>query len=456
MTARVVRRLLAATALAGLANPSGLSSGSAAVTQDTASAGRQPLVYASEVDGIIHPVSAEYMIQTIDRADAAKADLVLFTLRTPGGLVDSTRSINTRIIAARTPVAIFIGPSGARAASAGFLISMAADLVAMAPGTHLGAAHPVSGTGQQTDEVMSKKAASDVAAYARSLAARRGRNVQLVEQAVTESRAFTEEEALNASPPLIDFVARDTAAVLATLDGRTVRRFTGDTVVLKTAHARVERIEMNWRQRVLSAIAHPQVAYLLFTLGTLGLTIELWSPGAILPGVVGGLCLLLAFFAFQILPVNYAALLLVLFGLTLLVLEVKVTSFGLLGIGGVVSIVLGSMMMIDSPLPELQLNLGIILPVTFAMSGIVFFLARLALAAQMRRPVTGDAGMIGMRGRALRRIVPGEPGRVITRGEIWNAVSTVPIEEGEAVRVVDIQGLTLSVRPDRQPQEPIT
>jgi membrane-bound serine protease (ClpP class) len=453
MTSKAARRMLAASAIAAIANVSGVGLAQRPLLAQETGAKRQPLVYASEIDGIIHPVSAEFMIHTIDLADEAKADLVLFTLRTPGGLVDSTRSINSRIISARTPVAIFIGPSGARAASAGFLISMAADLVVMAPGTHLGAAHPVSGSGQQMDEVMAKKAASDVAAYARSLASRRGRNVQLVEQAVTESRAFTEEEALKASPPLIDIIAKDSTEVLKALDGRTVKRFDGETAVLHTANARVESIEMTWRQRVLSAVAHPQVAYLLFTLGTLGLTIELWSPGAVLPGVVGGLCLLLAFFAFQILPVNYAALLLILFGLVLLVLEVKVASFGLLGIGGVVSIAFGSMMMFDSPQPELRINLGIIIPITLAMSFIVFFLARLALAAQLRRPVTGNAGMVGISGRALVRIAPGTPGRILTRGEIWNAVSTEPIEAGESVRVIDVEGLTLAVRPERSVPE---
>ncbi|MBI2834744.1 MAG: nodulation protein NfeD, partial [Acidobacteria bacterium] len=241
----------------------------------------RPLVYAAEVDAIIHPVSAEYMIRTIDRADASGAALVIFTLRTPGGLVDSTQAINRRIISAKTPIVVFVAPSGARAASAGFLITMAADVAVMAPGTHIGAAHPVSGGGEKIDEAMAKKIASALAADARSIATKRKRNVALVEQAVLESRAFTDEEALNASPPLIDLVASTVPELLRRLDGRTIRRFDGHTVTLHTANARVEPVEMNWRQRLLSAIAHPQVAYLLFSLGTLGLTIELWSPGAI-------------------------------------------------------------------------------------------------------------------------------------------------------------------------------
>jgi membrane-bound serine protease (ClpP class) len=405
-----------------------------------------PVVYAAEVDGIIHPVSAEYMIATMDRADRAGATLVVFTLRTPGGLLDSTRDIITHMLASRTPVALFIGPSGARAASAGFILTIAADVAAMAPGTHIGAAHPVAGSGEQMDETMAKKAAADVAAYARTLANTRHRNVALAEEAVISSRAFTEVEALNASPPLIDLVVSDLPELLRTLDGRTVTRFDGATVVLSTAGARVVSIEMSWRQRLLSAIAHPNVAYLLLSLGTLGLTIELWSPGAVLPGVAGGLCLLLAFFAFQILPVNYAALLLILFGLSLLVLEVKITSYGLLTAGGLASLTFGSMILMDSSVPELQLSLRLVLPVVFGVGGIAVFLARMAVASQRQRSVTGVAGMIGEVGRALTAIEPGRSGRVATHGEIWTAIATEPIAEGHPVCVTSIDGLTLTVR----------
>src|SRR3989449_3305774 len=282
-----------------------------------------PSVYSADVDSIIHPVSAEYMIETMDRADRAGATLVVFTLRTPGGLVDSTRNIVTHMLAAKTPTAIFIAPSGARAASAGFLLTIAADVAVMAPGTHIGAAHPVAGNGEKVDETMAKKVAEDVAAYARTLASRRHRNVKLAEEAVNNSRAFTDEEARSASPPLVDLVASDIPDLLKKLDGRTITRFDGSTIVLKIAGARVISIEMTIRQRVLSTIAHPNVAYLLLSLGTLALTIELWT-GGVLAGVAGGLCLLLAFFAFQILPVNYAGVLLILFGLVLLTLEIKI------------------------------------------------------------------------------------------------------------------------------------
>ena len=412
-----------------------------------------PVVYSADVDSIIHPVSAEYMIQTMDRTDREGATLVVFTLRTPGGLVDSTRQIITRMLAAKTPVAIFIGPSGTRAASAGFLLTIAADVAAMAPGTHIGAAHPVAGSGEKMDETMAKKVTEDLAAYARTLASRRHRNVKLAEQAVSESRAFTDEEALGASPPLIDIVAPDIAELLRKLDGRTVTRFDGTPVVLRTAGARVVAIDMNWRQRLLSAIAHPNVAYILLSLGTLGLTIELWSPGAVLPGVAGGLCLLLAFFAFQILPVNYAGLLLILFGLLLLVLELKITSYGLLTAGGLASLIFGSMILMDSSEPDLQLSLRFVLPIVFGLGGIGIFLTRLAVASQRIRPVTGAAGMIGEVGKALTAIEPGKIGRVATHGETWKATAEEPIAEGDRVLLTRVDGLTLTVRKQRPDDE---
>ena len=404
------------------------------------------LVVLAEVDSIIQPVSAEFMIGTIDRAESDRAALVVFTLRTPGGLVDSTRAIVTRMLAASMPIAVFVGPSGARAASAGFILTIAADVAAMAPGTHIGAAHPVGGEGEKMDETMSKKVAQDVAAYVRTLAAGRHRNVMLAEEAVNQSRAFTEEEALNASPPLIDLVVRDVPELLERLNGRTVRRFDGASATLRTAGAQVTRREMTLRQRVLSAIAHPNIAYLLLSLGMLGLTIELWTPGAVLPGVVGGVSLLLAFFALSLLPVNYAGLLLILLGLMLFALEIKVTSYGLLTVGGIVSLVFGSMILIDSPAPEFQLSLRLVLPVALAFAAIAAMLVRLGVAAQRQPAVTGAAGMIGESGRALTSIGPATAGRVAVHGEIWDAAADQPIPEGAPVRVVAIEGLKVTVR----------
>ena len=323
--------------------------------------GGAPLVYVAPVDDIIHPISAEFILETIDTADAHNAALLIIPLETPGGLVDSTRSIITRMVAARTPIVVFVGAAAGRAASAGFLITLAADVAVMAPAAHIGAAHPVSGTGEKVDETMAKKAASDVAAYARSLAQARRRNVTLADQAVLESRAFTADEALKADPPLIDFTAIDINDILRQLDGRTITRFDGRSVTLHTAGARTETLEMTRRQRFLSAIAHPQIAYILFTIGLLGLTVELWNPGSILPGVAGGLCLLLAFLAFQVLPINTAGLLLVLFGVVLLVLELKVPSFGVLGVGGATSLILGSVVMMNRT-SEMRVDLQLIVP----------------------------------------------------------------------------------------------
>jgi membrane-bound serine protease (ClpP class) len=411
-----------------------------------AGADRAPIVETATVDGIIHPVSSEFMRSAIAKADADGAALIVFTLHTPGGLLDATRDINNAIIAAKTPVAVFVGPSGNRAASAGFLITIAADIAAMAPGTHIGAAHPVMGNGEKVDEVMAKKMASDTAAYARTLAAQRGRNVPLVEQAVTESRSFTEQEAIGATPPLIDVIASDVPDLLKKLDGRTIKRFNGTQTRLTLAKADVRNIEMTLAQKVLSAIAHPQIAYLLLTLGTLGLTIELWSPGAVVPGVVGGICLLLAFFALQVLPVSYAGLLLMLLGFALLILEVKVTSHGLLAVGGIASLLFGSLMLIDSPLPELQIGLRLILPMVVTLSGIILFLVSLGLRAQKQPAVTGESGMLHAPGQALTPIDPGGVGRVATHGEIWSATASEPIHQGDRVVVVGMNGLLLTVK----------
>ena len=418
---------------------------SAGVFQEDAPTGR-PLIYTADVEALIHPVSAEFMSQTIDRADAADAELVVFTLRTPGGLVDSTRSINTSIIESETPVVVYVGPSGTRAASAGFLITVAADVAAMAPGTHIGAAHPVSGTGASMDETMAKKAASDVAAYARSLAGQRGRNVELAENAVVESQSFTETEALGAEPPLIDFVARDLDDLFEQLDGWEVRRWNGETEVLETTGAVVREVEMTWRQNLLSAIAHPQVSVLLFSLGSLGLTIELWNPGAIVPGVVGAVCLLLAFFAFQVLPINYVGLLLIALGLLLLMAEMMTPTYGFLAVGGIASMVLGSVMLVDSPAPELQLGWGFIISTVAAVAVITTILAKIGISAHLAPPVTGRAGMIDAVGQTLSAISPSTSGRVSTHGEIWTATSDEEIAQGETVRIVGVDGLRLTVR----------
>jgi membrane-bound serine protease (ClpP class) len=405
-----------------------------------------PVVYVAAVDDIIHPISAEFMIDAIDTADTHGAAALIFTLETPGGLVDSTRTIVSRIISARTPIIVFVGPGGARAASAGFLITLAADVAVMAPGAHIGAAHPVTGSGEQVGETMQEKMESDVAAYARALAEGRKRNIQLADEAVRKSRAFTADEALQVSPPLIDFISPDVDALIRTLDGRDVRRFDGRTITLHTASARTEKLEMSHRQRFLSTIAHPQVAYVLFSLGLLGLTVELWNPGSILPGVAGGLCLLLAFLAFQVLPINTTGLLLIAFGLLLLVLELKVPSYGVLGSGGTLSLVLGAVIMMDRS-SDLRIGLAVAIPPMLTLAAIFLFLGRLALTAQRQPATTGANSLIGRHARALDAMSPHGRGHVAIHGELWTAIATAPITAGTDVRIVDRQGLTLTVEP---------
>jgi membrane-bound serine protease (ClpP class) len=451
---RVIRSV---AALGLLCVPAAAQPAPAAGVPTESAAPKAPLVIVARVDALIHPVSAEYMIDAMDRADREGASVLVFTLSTPGGLVDSTRAIVSRMIVSKTPVVVYVSPAGVHAASAGFIITIAADVAAMAPGTNIGAAHPVSGTGEQMDETMAKKSAEDLAAYARNLASKRNRNVTLCDEAVKESRAFTEAEALDATPPLIDLVATDLDDLLKKLDGRTVMRFDGSTVVLRTAGAVTEVLDMSLRQRILSALAHPNIAYLLLSLGMLGLTVELWNPGAVLPGVAGGICLLLAFFTFQVLPVNYAGLLLILFGMALLVLEIKVTSYGVLSVGGVISLLFGSMILMDSSEPELRVSLNVIIPVVVGVSAILVFLVRLAVASQRRRSVTGPSGMIDSVGVALTTIQAGMTGRVEAHGEIWRATAAESVAKGDSVRITAVDGLTLTVRRDpggRKPEPP--
>jgi len=407
-----------------------------------------PLVVVGEYDGVIHPIAAEFVADVLDAAERSRARAAVLVLRTPGGLLESTRTIVSRMIASPVPVVVFVAPGGARAASAGFLITLAADVAAMAPGTHIGAAHPVSAGGQPAAEgegVMAQKAAADTAAYARTLAEARGRNVTLAAEAVTESRAFTEREALAASPPLIDLAADDVPALLQGLDGRQIRRFDGRLVTLRTRDADVERVVPTWRQTVLGAIAHPQVAYLLLTLGMLGLVVEFWNPGFVLPGVAGGLSLLLAFFAFQILPVDVTGLLLLVFGLALLGAEVMTPAFGVLGIGGIVALVAGSLM-VTREVPGIRVGLDVILPVVGAAAVIVLGLGRLGLQIQRRQSPAGSHGLAGVSAEALTPLGPDAPGQIRVRGEIWRAVSERPLPAGQRLRVVHVTGLTAHVR----------
>jgi membrane-bound serine protease (ClpP class) len=409
-----------------------------------------PLVVIAEYDGVIHPIAAEFLDDAISRADALDAAALVLILRTPGGLLESTRSMVSSMIASPVPVVVYIAPSGSRAASAGFILALAADVAAMAPGTHIGAAHPVGASGDTEKNASLDKAVSDTAAYARTLAAARARNVALAADAVIESRAFTEREAREAEPPLIDVIAEDVDALLRHLDGRDVRRFNGAVVTVRTAGATLEPVTMTRRQQVLSAIAHPQIAYLLLSLGMLGLVVELWNPGALIPGIAGGICLMLAFFAFQILPVDVAGLLLLVLGISLLILEATVPSFGMLGVGGIVAVVAGSIMITDD-IPGLRVDLRVIVAVAIAAGLIAIGLGRLALRAQRLAPATGASAMIGEIGSALTALSPAAAGQVRLHGEIWRARSYTPVQPGGRVRVQSLDGLTLEVEPVAEP-----
>lgn len=395
-----------------------------------------------ELDGVVHAVSAGHVVAALQRADEAGAPLVVLRLDTPGGLDSSMRQIVDAILAARTPVAAWVGPAGARAASAGFLILLSADVAAMAPGTNTGAAHPVSAMGDKLDEVMARKLAEDAAAYARGKAERRGRDPELAAKAVTESKSFTEREALDGK--LIDLVAGDVEDLLRQLDGREVKRFDGRTVRLGLAGHRPVPVAMNWRQQMLSIVATPEVLFLLLLGALAGLGAELSHPGLILPGVVGVLCLVLFLFAAQIVPINAAGVLLILLALGLFVAEAKVASYGLLTVGGLVAMILGGLMLVEAPVPEMQVGLQVLLPVAVAVAALAVTLVRLLLRSRRLSVTTGREGMVGLAGRAETVLEP--EGWVLVAGELWRARAGGRVPAGSRVVVTSVEGLTLGVR----------
>ena len=394
-----------------------------------------------ELDGVVHAITAAHVIQAIEKADAAGAPLLVLRLDTPGGLDTAMRQIVDKMLNCRTPVAAFVGPSGARAASAGFIIAISADVAAMAPGTNIGAAHPVSGLGKM-DEIMTKKVTSDAAAYIRSKAERRGRNVEMAEKAVVESRSFTEKEALELK--LIDLIAKDVPDLLVQLEGRELRRFDGTKVTLRLKNQRTVKVAMDWRQAILSAIAQPEVLFLLLLGALAGLGTEISHPGMVFPGVVGALCLILFLFASQIIPVNWAGVLLVVLAITLFIAEIKIASYGLLTVGGLVAMMLGAMMLVDSPLPELRVDPWKLAPLIVVFAGFTLALVRLVLQAQRRRAATGAEGMVGREGVADTDLDPW--GWVLVQGERWRARAGERVARGETVEVLSVKGLELKVR----------
>jgi len=418
-------------------------------------AAAEPRIRLVEFDDVVTPVSAGRLIAAIDRADRDGEDLVLIRLDTPGGLVVSLERIVQRVLAAKTPVVCWVGPAGAKAASAGFLMLIAADVAAMAPGTHTGAAAVISslfGPNPESD-VGLKKASSDVAARARTLAEHRGRNVEACEKAVLAAEAYTDGQALK--DRVIDLVAADVDDLLRQLDGREIKRFDGSATKLKTAGAVILRQETTFREQVLGLLANPVVAYLLLLLGLGGLYVELSHPGLVFPAVMGVLCLLLFAFSAQILPVSAIGILLILLAIVLFVLEIKVVSHGMLTVGGVVCLVLGSLMLFRGPIPELRLPLLAVLPASLTIAGACALVVRLAVRAQRSPVATGVEGLRGEMGSVVADLDP--EGKVFVHGEIWDAVSlSGPVLKGARVRVVRVEEMLLVVVPaDKPPAEGI-
>ena len=395
------------------------------------------------VSDMIHPISSEYIDRALAQAARSKDDLVVIELRTPGGLIDSTRTIVEKIMTSPIPVVVYVSPAGSTAASAGFFVLESADIAAMAPGTNTGAAHPVI-LGEKMDEIMKTKLENDAAAFMRTIATRRGRNVTVAESAVRESKSFTEQEAL--SQKLIDVVAADLPSLLRTINGRTVHLYNGKTATLDVLGKPVTTYEMTVKEKILSKLMDPNLAFLLFVLGALAIFAEFNHPGAVLPGVVGVISILLALFALNLLPTRFAALALLLAAFAMFALEAKYATHGVLGIGGVICMIFGALFLVDGPIPEMRVHFWTAIFASVPIGLIAVFLTTLVLRARANRVVTGSEGMIGEIGVARTGLVPN--GKVFVHGELWNATSRAEIAEGTRVRIKQLDGLHLIVEPE--------
>lgn len=393
------------------------------------------------VNGVINPPHAEYTIKGIKKAHETKAEAVIIQLDTPGGLDTSMRSIVKEMLNSQIPIVVYVSPKGARAASAGAFITLAAHIAAMAPGTNIGAAHPVA-IGEKMDKTMAEKVTNDAVAYIKSIAKQRGRNIEWAEQAVRKSISSTETEALKLK--VIDLIADDLDSLIKEINGMKVKTVYGE-VTLNTKTAKINKIEMNFRERLLNFISDPNIAYILLMIGIYGIIFELSNPGAILPGVIGAISLILAFYSLQTLPINYAAAGLILLGVILFILELKFTSHGLLTLGGVICFILGSIMLFDTANPLFKLSLSVIIPVTALTAMFFGILLRLAYKAHKRKPVTGVEELIGMKGIA-KTDIDRQRGMVMVHGELWQAISDHEIKKDEEIIVEKVIGLTLKVR----------
>jgi membrane-bound serine protease (ClpP class) len=396
------------------------------------------------LDGTIHPITAEYVLKAIDYAKEQEAEVIVFQLETPGGLMESMRTIISKMIASPVPVIVYVAPSGARGTSAGFYIIIASDIAAMAPGTHIGSAHPVFGQEGEDNEntkTLMKKATEDSVAYIKTLAERRGRNIQQAEKAVRDSISFTENEALKLG--LIEFVSKDVNELLKNADGKEFKRFDGSSKKLNLKDAKIVQFEMTKRQRFLSLLADPNITFMLIGLGMLGLMIELYNPGLIFPGVIGVILLALFLLSIQVIPVNVAGLVLIALAVILFVLELKIQSYGLLTIGGILSLALGATMLIDAPIPEMRVTFRVIATIITLISLTMATLLYMVISLHRTKPVTGVQGLLQEIGTAQTDINP--EGQIFVHGEIWKAFSPDPISKGEKVRIRSVDGLTLRV-----------
>ena len=395
------------------------------------------------IQDTIHPITEEYIARAIDEATRNHDQALLIELNTPGGLLDSTRNIIEKILASPVPVIIYVTPGGSRAASAGFFILESADVAAMAPGTNTGAAHPVMIGAGKLDDVMKQKLENDTAALMRSVASKRGRNVEVAESAVRESKSFTEQEAL--SKNLIDYVASSEEDLMKQVQNRPVRRFNGNTVTLKLAGEPIRNFDMTLKQHILAFIMNPNIAFILLAVGAMALFAEFNHPGAVLPGTVGVVFILLAIFALNLLPVRFAAVVLILASFVLFALDAKFMTHGVLAVGGMVTMVIGALLLVDAPIPEMRVHLGTALAVSLPLGGITAFVMALALKARGNKVVTGQQGLVGETGVARTPLNPA--GKVFVHGELWDAIASADVPEGEKVVVRSVDGLMLRVDP---------
>ena len=398
-------------------------------------------VQVAKVDGPINALAVEYIINSIETAEEEGAQCLILQLDTPGGMYHSTKDIVKKMLNAEVPVVVYVSPSGASASSAGVFITMAGHIAAMAPGTNIGAAHPVSGEGKDIGRDMRDKVENDAVSYIQGIAAKRNRNAEWAELAVRESVSVEAEEAL--ALHVIDFISPSIDDLLQQIDGMKID-INGREVILATKDVQVQEKNMTLRDRILYTLSDPNIAYILMMLGIAGLYFELMHPGGMFPGILGAICLILGFYSLQTLPVNYAGLLLILLAIGLFILEIKVSSYGLLSMGGIICLVIGSLMLFDSDVPYLRLSMGVLVTTVLLAAGFFIMIATLALRAQLSRPASGSEGMVGMKGIAKTTIAP--QGKVFVHGEYWNASSDEEIKEGDEIEVTATKGLKVTVK----------